>query len=154
MFNRGRVYWFTGQPGSGKTTLAGQLHKTLQYSSMNLIWIDGDNLRELTKNFDYTQTGREKNIGDAQMLARFLYHNGFVVIVSLVAPYRKIRENFKRELGKGIVEIYTHGNVDPEKKGYYAPDYEVPIGDCISLDTSNKSPTESFQELMSQIDLY
>ena len=46
------IYWFTGQPGAGKTTLAVELIKHLD----NPIHIDGDNL----KNYDYTDVGKKK----------------------------------------------------------------------------------------------
>ena len=52
------IYWFTGQPGAGKTTLALELIKHLS----NPIHIDGDNLRDILKNYDYTDSGRKNNI--------------------------------------------------------------------------------------------
>lgn len=50
------IYWFTGHPGAGKTTLALELIKQLD----NPIHIDGDNLRDILKNYDYTDIGRKK----------------------------------------------------------------------------------------------
>ena len=50
------IYWFTGQPGSGKTTLAVELIKHLD----NPIHVDGDNLRDILKNYHYKDVGRKK----------------------------------------------------------------------------------------------
>ena len=72
------IYWFTGQPGAGKTTLALELIKHLD----NPIHIDGDNLRDILKNYDYTDVGRKKNIENVITIARFLDFKKFDVVIS------------------------------------------------------------------------
>ena len=46
------IYWFTGQPGAGKTTLGKKLHSFLKTEKRNwrrdVFHLDGDDLRELT----------------------------------------------------------------------------------------------------------
>ena len=56
------IIWLTGQPGSGKTTLANQLIKSLTQNNKNIkiLNIDGDDLRALNKNKDYSKKGRIK----------------------------------------------------------------------------------------------
>ena len=46
------IIWLTGQPGSGKTTLANELMVKIQSENSNLkiINIDGDYLRSINKN--------------------------------------------------------------------------------------------------------
>tara|TARA_Y100000748_G_C15195518_1_gene371251 strand:- start:1 stop:204 length:204 start_codon:yes stop_codon:yes gene_type:complete len=53
--------WLTGQPASGKTTLAKLIIKELseQNSDTNFFNIDGDDLRNLFQNKDYSKKGRE-----------------------------------------------------------------------------------------------
>ena len=51
-----RVIWFTGQPGAGKTTLAKELIRKL--SNEKVIHIDGDDLRDVLDNKDYSERGR------------------------------------------------------------------------------------------------
>ena len=43
---KGRVYWITGLPGSGKTTLGTNLYYKLRESNDNIILLDGDILKE------------------------------------------------------------------------------------------------------------
>ena len=106
------IYWFTGQPSSGKTTLGNKLYKFLKTEKRNwrrdVFHIDGDDLRKLTVNKDYSDKGRETNIRNAQMIAEYAHNNGCDVVVSVVAPFRKLREEFKDKISTDIAEIYLH----------------------------------------------
>ena len=94
------IYWFTGQPGSGKTTLAKKLQNWLQTDKKNwrktVFHIDGDQLRELFPNTNYTKEGRELNIQKAMDISKYLESTGHDVVVSLVSPYIKMRETLKQ----------------------------------------------------------
>ena len=62
------IYWFTGQPSSGKTTLGNKLYKFLKTEKRNwrrdVFHIDGDDLRNITtrfgKHFDNIKVLRKK----------------------------------------------------------------------------------------------
>ena len=84
-----RVIWFTGQPGAGKTTLAKELIK--KFSNEKVIHIDGDDLRDVLDNKDYSEKGRRKNIQFAINMAKVMESKGYLVIVSMVSPYRDLR---------------------------------------------------------------
>ena len=58
------IIWLTGQPGSGKTTLANELiiHLKKSNPSIKIINLDGDDLRNISRNKDYSKEGRIKNI--------------------------------------------------------------------------------------------
>ena len=107
----------TGQPGTGKSTLADAL---LSAGVVDTI-IDGDKLRALG-NPGYDRTGREKNVDRAHAIARFLESEGKRVCVSLVQPYAFQRDEMK---ARGAVEVYCarHHGVRSE---YHVDDYEVP----------------------------
>ena len=66
------IIWLTGQPGSGKTVLAGWLQSITEINS-RVMQIDGDDIREIFQNKDYSEAGRRKNIELAQKLALFLH---------------------------------------------------------------------------------
>ena len=97
------IYWFTGQPCAGKTILADMLKKDYLPHAFR---IDGDEMRELFTNKDYSIKGRVENVGTAQRIAHYLHNQGHDVIVSLVSPYIDQREDFKNLLGDDIKEIY------------------------------------------------
>lgn len=129
------IYWITGQPGHGKTTLALELIKQLRRLGYAPHHIDGDNLRDLTNNKDYSEDGRKANITAAQNIARYLHNSGEVVVVSLVAPYRDVRESLKSE--GGLTEIYVHTSELRGREDKHVVDYEAPESDFIDLDTGS-----------------
>ena len=65
------IYWLTGQPGAGKTTLAKYLVE--YFPKDKVTHIDGDDLRDIFKNKDYSITGRRLNIQRAQYIAQFMH---------------------------------------------------------------------------------
>ena len=56
------IIWLTGQPGSGKTTMATKVFK--MYSDWlqldNVIHLDGDDVRDVLDNKDYSLEEEEK----------------------------------------------------------------------------------------------
>lgn len=150
------IVWLTGQPGSGKTVLGQMLVQYYEKQKRKVVFIDGDDLREKTGNFDYTPDGRNKNITNAQMLARYLYKSGYTIVVSLVAPYRDLREEFKKEFGSLMTEIYVHCEDIRGREEYHVANYEQPLNNFLDVDTTNDNPKESFriiEEYLSQYEI-
>ena len=136
------IYWFTGQPAHGKTVLANMLKEKLS----NAYHIDGDDIRELFTNKDYSIKGRVENVGTAQRIAHFLHNQGHDVIVSLVAPYVDQREDFKKLIGtENIIEFYVHTSEPRERDHFKAIAYTPPISDFIDIDTTKDTPEQSFE---------
>lgn len=138
------IIWLTGQPGSGKTTLAEWL-KAHFYG--NAIIIDGDDIRDVYQNKDYSEEGRRKNIEKAQDLALFLHHKKLIAIVSLVSPYRDQRESFKEKLGEDMKEVYVHTTEIRGREDFHVQNYEPPLTNFIDVDTTNEDQYLSFQRI-------
>lgn len=147
------IYWFTGQPGSGKTVLANLLKE--KYLS-HAYRIDGDEMRELFTNKDYSIKGRITNVDAAQKIAHYLHNQGKDVIVSLVSPYLDQREEFKDIMEWQLQEIFVHYNIAEIRRGreeYHVMDFQKPIFDYLDVDTTLETPEESLNIIVKKIGL-
>jgi len=133
------IIWFTGQPGSGKTTIC----KRIIWDKPGVFHIDGDDLRDLFDNKDYSEQGRRKNIELAQQIAEFLHKKGKDVVVSLVSPYKDQREKFKEKMGQNLFEIYIHTTELRGREDFFVKEYEPPTENFLSIDTTDEFVEES-----------
>ena len=138
------IFWFTGQPGSGKTTLGKALMEKLD----NSFHIDGDDLRGLSANVDYSEQGRISNIRTAQSIAMYLDNKGKNVVVSVVAPYKWLREEFKGR--HNVNEVYLHTTEIRGREHYFAEDYEPPEEDFLDMDTTNVSVEDCISKIFKE----
>lgn len=142
------IIWFTGQPGAGKTTLALKFieEKKRENPDLLVVHIDGDNLRSITQNFDYSLEGRKKNIDNVHTIARFMDYQGALVVISVVAPLRIMRNDLK-ETNK-MTEVYVHTSNIRGREQNFAKNYEPPENDFIDIDTTDDSVEESVSKIL------
>lgn len=148
------IYWLTGQPSHGKTVLANLLRDKMLSEGVpfDMIFrIDGDEMRELFTNKDYSKEGRIKNIDAAQKIAHYLHNQDRNVIVSLVSPYRDQREEFKSVIGDGIIEFYVHTSEPRERDHFAVADYEPPTENFVDIDTTKDTPEESLERILTWV---
>lgn len=146
------IYWLTGQPGAGKTVLGQKIKGFLDLldPKKKTFIVDGDDIRQIWQNQDYSEEGRKTNIRNAQALVEYLHRHGHVV-VSLVAPYRELREEFKEYMYPNIVEIYVHTTEERGREHYHSNDYEPPIDYYIDIDTTKDDPDDSLQRIIAEM---
>ena len=142
------IVWLTGLPGSGKTTLANRLIEKIQSEDddIKIINLDGDDLRSINKNKDYSKEGRIKNISTAISIMRFLCNKDYVCVISIVAPYKFLRDELKNEFP--FLEVYLHTSEIRGREDYFAKDYEIPTDPkTLSIDTGKLTIKESTDEI-------
>ena len=143
------IIWLTGQPGSGKTTLGNELIARIksENSSIKIINLDGDDLRSINKNKDYSKEGRIKNISTAISIMRFLANKKYICVVSIVAPYRFLRDELKVDFS--FLEVYLHTSEIRGREDFFAKAYEVPTDPkALSIDTGKLTIKESADEIL------
>lgn len=139
------IYWFTGQPGAGKTTLALALKKELAARGHVTVHLDGDLLRIVTANQDFSTAGRMKNIRAAQALAEKIQADGAWVVAAFVSPFRALREEFKRRAE--VLEVYVHTTEKRGREKYFAETYEPPLENFLDLDTTSVSVEDCIKKI-------
>jgi adenylylsulfate kinase len=82
-----------GLPGSGKTTLAADLQYLLTtlYKSH---WLNADKVREQFKDWDFSESGRDRQAKRMKDLAELHGQYNDVVICDFVCPFEKTRNEF------------------------------------------------------------
>jgi hypothetical protein len=85
------IIWLTGNTGAGKTTLA----KALTHGN-NTILLDGDEMRKtISTQCGMDMQGRWENCLRIARLAKHLEDEGHAVVVAVIAPYEKLRQEIK-----------------------------------------------------------
>lgn len=122
----------TGQAGSGKTTIAASLISRLK----NPIIIDGDELRKIFVNNDYSEEGRRANITNAYNIAKFLDAKGFTPVIALISPYLDLREDLKSQAF--VAEIYLTTSQIRGKEHFFAQNYTAPTEKFLAINTDKE----------------
>jgi gluconate kinase len=138
-----------GQPHSGKTTLAQQL----EFEELYDFHIDGDHLRTMFKNTNYSREGRINNLNRASDIATYLHYNGNDVVLSLVYPYREARD-YLNSLVPDVKWVYLHYTGERGREEFHVKDFELDLLEekVLSLSTSRWSVEECVHLIKDYVD--
>jgi sulfate adenylyltransferase subunit 2 len=135
------IIWLTGLPCSGKTTIAKELAPKI-----NATILDGDEIRDVLKNNDFSTEGRKKHMLG---VADFAYDKSkeSPVIVSLVSPVRSVREEIKKKY-ENVIEFFIDAPLDKcierDVKGMYKKALSGEIKDFTGVQQKYEEPKENF----------
>lgn len=100
------IILITGNSGAGKSTLANQM------KTKNTIILDGDSLRGIWHDLGLSKKDRwEQNLRAAR-LAKMLESQGFDVILALICPYKKLRDEVQKITDCSIIYLKTKAKSD------------------------------------------
>jgi bifunctional enzyme CysN/CysC len=155
--HRGLVFWLTGLPASGKTTIAMRVERELFRRGLNVYALDGDTLRSgLTSDLDFSDEGRRENVRRVAEVGKLLADAGTIALISLVSPSAVERARARSIVGVEFREAYVAASLatcearDPkdlyrraragEISGFTGVDapYDVPAEPEIVLDTEHR----------------
>ncbi len=150
------VIWLTGNTGSGKSTLAFAMRDYFNEkapcdlaAARRVIVLDGDEMREtISTQEDLSPEGRRAHNLRVARLAHLLSEAGFLVLVSVIAPFKSVRE----ELEPICHPLWVH--IKREGLGSEDKPYEPPENPALVIDNDNLSIEESreqLQEFLSQL---
>lgn len=164
--HRPGIIWFTGLSGSGKSTIAREVEKRMFSKGFNVFILDGDNLRSgLNRDLSFSPEDRMENIRRTAEVAALFSSAGFLVITSLISPYKSERKKARMIRPEIFREIYIKASLETcmhrDVKGLYAKakkgqiknftgltsPYEVPDNPDLILETENKTVEKTIDEL-------
>lgn len=118
-----KVYWITGLSGAGKTTIGRLWYKELKTLRPNVVFLDGDILRQVFGNdLGYTEEDRRKSAMRNARLCAMLAEQDMDVVCCTISMFDSVRE-WNRKNIPGYVEIYVKVSMDTlrkrDQKGLY-----------------------------------
>ena len=172
MGHKGRVIWFTGLSGSGKSTIANLLEKRLHAEGRHTYVLDGDNVRHgLNRDLGFTDADRVENIRRVAEVSRLMVDAGLIVLVSFISPFQAERQLARERVEAGeFIEVFVDTPLaEAEKrdvKGLYAKaragelrnftgidsPYEAPENPEIRIDTTAMTPEDAAEEIYRWLD--
>ena len=168
---KARVLWFTGLSGSGKSTIANEVEKSLNLMNRHTFLLDGDNVRHgLNKDLGFTEADRIENIRRVGEVAKLMADAGLIVLTAFISPFRAERDMVRSMLPDGeFIEIFVDTPLEVAEardvKGLYKKarsgalknftgidsPYETPINAEIRVNTVEMTPAEAAEYIVRQI---
>jgi bifunctional enzyme CysN/CysC len=140
------VLWFTGLSGSGKSTIANLVERTLCAQGRHTYLLDGDNVRHgLNRDLGFTDADRVENIRRVAEAARLFVDAGLIVLVSFISPFRSERRLARDLMAPGeFVEIFVDTPIETcmarDPKGLYAKAQHGEIKNFTGIDSPYETP--------------
>ncbi|MCF8506830.1 MAG: sulfate adenylyltransferase subunit CysN [Caulobacter sp.] len=169
---KGRVVWFTGLSGAGKSTIANLVEKRLHALGRHTYLLDGDNVRHgLNKDLGFTEEDRVENIRRVAEVSKLMVDAGLIVLTAFISPFRAERRMAREMLEDGeFVEVYVETPLAVAEardvKGLYKKaragqlknftgvdsPYEAPENAELTVDTTTLSPVEAAETIVAWLE--
>ena len=166
-----KLLWFTGLSGSGKSTIANEVEKSLALMNRHTFLLDGDNVRHgLNKDLGFTEADRIENIRRVGEVARLMTDAGLIVLTAFISPFRAERDMVRAMLPAGdFIEIFVDTPLEVAEardvKGLYKKarrgelknftgidsPYEAPENPEIRVNTVEMTPAQAAEHIVRTI---
>ncbi len=163
------IIWLTGLPGAGKTTIAYEMKRILESEGKTVNILDGDEVRKkISPDLGFSPEDRILHNKRVIEMAKKLSLEG-VVLISLIAPYQKVRDHAREVLSPKFAEVFVKCPLEVcmkrDPKGLYAravqgeiknltgynDTYEEPANPELVLQTDKESLDESVGKVLSLV---
>lgn len=140
---KANLYWFTGLSGAGKTTIARMFFEIVKTKN-NIIFLDGDNLREiLADDQQYSMVMRKKLAIRYSKLCKMLIDQGNDVVIATISMFQDVRD-WNRANIINYHEIYIKVPIDilieRDQKKLYSRALKGQIDNVLGMDVEFEAP--------------
>lgn len=140
--------WFTGLSGSGKSTVAAEVERSLVASGRAAYLLDGDNLRHgLNGDLGFSAADRAENVRRVGEVAALFADAGLVALVPVVSPYRVDRDLVRARVcdaGLDFLEVHVDTPLEiceaRDPKGLYARARAGELAGMTGIDDPYEAP--------------
>lgn len=165
---KSKVIWLTGLSGSGKTTIAKQLERSLHNEGFFTQLLDGDNIRAgICSDLKFSPEDRKENIRRIAEISKLYLHSGLITINCFISPTEELRALARTIIGtEDFIEVFVNTPLSicekRDTKGLYAKarkgelknftgidaPFEEPEQPSLMVTTEHKTPKESMEEVL------
>lgn len=139
----GITFWITGLSGAGKSTFGRLLYMLYSKKIHNIVLLDGDELRMVIKNVDYSPEGRKDVAFQYARLCKLLTDQGIHVIICTISMYNEVR-NWNRANIVNYCEIYIKVPMEQlilrDQKGLYSKAILKEVTNVMGVDVPFEEP--------------
>jgi adenylylsulfate kinase len=145
---KGKVIWITGLSGSGKSTLASQFSTYLRTEGMEVVMLDGDDLRDV---FGAASPNTQNHSLEARLALAMQYarlclliaSQGVVVVIATISLFKEVHKWNRANLPR-YFEVYLKVPVEElrrrDPKGIYRRFDAGELNNVAGLDLSIDEP--------------
>ncbi len=142
------VIWITGLSGAGKTTLATKVVDQLRTANKKVIFLDGDQLRDVFYEHDvpakvFSRPSRLKLAFRYSLMCKLLASQDFCVVIATISLFEEIHA-WNRSNLPGYFEVYLKVPLSELKKrdpkGIYKRFFDGEISNVAGLDLEVDDP--------------
>ncbi|EGK8096060.1 adenylyl-sulfate kinase [Campylobacter lari] len=141
------IIWFTGLAGSGKSTIGKALYEKLKQEYKNIIYLDGDELRDIIGHYGYDKQSRIDMALKRAKFAKFLNEQDMIVIVTTISMFNEIYEYNKKNF-ENYIEVYIKCDLQElikrDQKGLYTKALNGEIKNVVGVDIRYDEPNAHF----------
>ena len=142
----GFTIWLTGPSGAGKTYLADGLQKYFVDNGIPIEIFDGDSVRKrLYPDIGFSAESRRMHNKVVINHARLMTKHGIPNIVSLISPFKDIRDHAREDIGDFIevmIESTKEIRIERDPKGLYAKAIAGEISNLTGYDGVYEPPVD------------
>lgn len=142
----GTLFWITGLSGAGKSTVGELFFAELKKRYSNSILMDGDDIRSILGNFDYSENGRNLAFKHNLGICRWLTSQGINIVMCVVGMRDQYRNEYRRNI-KNYREIYLKVSMGElirrDSKGIYQEALNQGRENVIGINMSYDEPVNA-----------